>query len=69
MATKAKKVVTKKRAGKVGAPPRGRPKLPEDEVRSGRISMRTYPEIAAKVRRNGTEWLEQLIRDADEAEG
>lgn len=67
MVTIAKKVVKKKRGGKVEAPRRGRPKLPE--VRSGRISMRTYPEIAAKVQRNGTEWLEQLIRDAEEAEG
>lgn len=68
MVTSVKKVV-KKRAVKSKKPPRGRPKLPEGESRSGRISMRTYPDIAGKFKRHGTEWLEELIRNADDDAG
>lgn len=47
--------------------PPGRPALPDELKRTGRISMRTYPDIAEKVARNGTEWLETLVRKAKEA--
>lgn len=57
-----KKKVVEKKSGL------GRPALPEDQVRSGRISMRTYPEIAEKVRRNGTVWLERLVRRAKDGD-
>lgn len=45
----------------------GRPALPPELKRTARISVRTYPDVAAKVARNGTEWLEALIRKAKEA--
>jgi len=45
----------------------GRPALPPELKRTARISVRTYPEIAEKVARNGTEWLEALIRKAKDA--
>ncbi len=44
----------------------GRPALPPELRRTARLSVRTYPEIAEKVARNGTEWLEQVIRRAKE---
>lgn len=43
---------------------RGRPALSPELVRGDRISTRTYPDVAEKVRRNGTEWLEALVRRA-----
>lgn len=46
--------------------PPGRPALPDELKRTARISVRTYPEIAEKVARNGTAWLERLIRRAAE---
>ena len=42
----------------------GRPPLPAELKRTARLSVRTYPDIADKVARNGTEWLERLIRRA-----
>jgi hypothetical protein len=39
----------------------GRPALPAKLLRSDRIHMRTYPAVADKVRKNGTEWLESLV--------
>jgi hypothetical protein len=45
----------------------GRPPLPAELKRTARISVRTYPYIAEKVARNGTEWLEALIRKAKDA--
>ena len=42
----------------------GRPPLPAADRRTGRIHLRTYPDIEAKVKRNGTEWLEAIIRRA-----
>lgn len=45
----------------------GRPALPPELKRTARISVRTYPDIAEKVARNGTEWLEALIRKAKDA--
>ena len=45
----------------------GRPALPEELKRTARISTRTYPDVAAKVARNGTEWLEAVIRKAQDA--
>ena len=46
----------------------GRPALPPELKRTARISTRTYPDIAEKVARNGTEWLEQVIRRAKDAQ-
>lgn len=43
---------------------RGRPKLPQ--ARDRRLSVRTYADVQEKVRRNGTQWLEQLVRGAPE---
>jgi hypothetical protein len=45
----------------------GRPPLPAELKRTARISVRTYPDIAEKVARNGTKWLEALIRKAKDA--
>jgi len=45
----------------------GRPPLTPDNRRTGRIHLRTYPDIEAKVKRNGTEWLEAIIRRAKDA--
>jgi hypothetical protein len=45
----------------------GRPALPLELKRTARISVRTYPDIAEKVARNGTEWLEALIKKAKDA--
>lgn len=43
-------------------PKRGRPFAAVR--RDARLSVRTYPDVAEKVARNGTEWLESLIRSA-----
>lgn len=40
----------------------GRKPLPPGEARTGRLSMRTYPEIEAKAKRVGTEAVEAAIR-------
>jgi hypothetical protein len=39
----------------------GRPALPPDLRRTARLQMRTYPEVAAKVARVGTEAVEAAI--------
>ena len=44
----------------------GRPALPADQRRSGRLWMRTYPDIEAKAKRIGTKAVEALIRKAKE---
>lgn len=46
--------------------PRGRPPLPDDLKRTARLSMRTYPEIAEKAARLGTEGVEKAIKRARE---
>ena len=46
--------------------PRGRPRLPEELKRTARLSMRTYPEIAEKAARIGTEGVEAAIKRARE---
>ena len=40
----------------------GRPALPAELRRTARLQMRTYPEIADKVARVGTEAVEAAIR-------
>ena len=40
----------------------GRPALPPELKRTGRISMRTYPDVEEKARRVGTEAVENAIR-------
>ena len=40
----------------------GRPAYPEEERRTGRLSMRTYPDIEEKAKRVGTERVEAAIR-------
>lgn len=40
----------------------GRPALPPEQKRTGRISMRTYPDVEEKVRRVGTKLVEAAIR-------
>ena len=40
----------------------GRPALPPEQKRTGRLSMRTYPDVEEKARRVGTEAVEQAIR-------
>jgi hypothetical protein len=40
----------------------GRPALPIDQKRRGRISMRTYLDVEEKARRVGTEAVEKAIR-------
>lgn len=42
----------------------GRPSLPPELKRTARLTTRTYPDVAEKVARNGTEWLEAVIRRA-----
>lgn len=44
----------------------GRPALPPDQRRTGRVAFRTYPDIEAKAARLGTEAIEALIRRAKE---
>ena len=45
---------------------KGRPTLPPEQRRTGRVAIRTYPDIAAKAARLGTEAIEALIRAAKE---
>ena len=58
-------MATKKTATK--KPPKEEPKklgrkpLPAELVRSGRMSMRTYPEVEEKAKRVGTEAVEKAI--------
>jgi hypothetical protein len=40
----------------------GRPPLPAEQKRTGRISMRTYIDVEEKARRVGTEAIEKAIR-------
>lgn len=40
--------------------------LPPEYLRTGRLSMRTYPDIEAKAKRLGTERIEEMIRRAKE---
>ena len=42
----------------------GRPTLPPEQRRTGRLGMRTYPDIEAKAKRIGTKAVEALIRGA-----
>ena len=44
----------------------GRPTLPPEQRRTGRLGMRTYPDIEAKAKRIGTKAVEALIRKAKE---
>ena len=44
----------------------GRPPLPQK--RSARLNLRTYPDVADKVARNGNLWLERVIRRAKDAD-
>lgn len=44
----------------------GRPALPPELKRTARLSMRTYPDVAEKAARLGTEAVEALIRRAKE---
>lgn len=44
----------------------GRPALPPELKRTARLSMRTYPDVAEKAARLGTEAVESLIRRAKE---
>lgn len=46
--------------------PVGRPALPDELKRTARISMRTYPDVADKAARLGTERIESIIRRAKE---
>lgn len=41
---------------------KGRPPKPADERRTARLQMRTFPDIAEKVARVGTEAVEAAIR-------
>ena len=47
----------------------GRPPLPPGSAREGHVRVRTYKDVADKVRRNGTEWLEIVVRSAAEGVG
>lgn len=47
---------------------RGRPPAPPGTTRTAKLDMRTYPDVAEKARRLGTEALERLIREAEEPE-
>ena len=47
--------------------PPGRPALPDELKRTAMISRRTYPDVADKIMRNGTVWLERLVRRAKDA--
>lgn len=40
----------------------GRPALPPEQKRTGRLSMRTYLDVEEKARRVGTEAVEKAIR-------
>jgi hypothetical protein len=45
---------------------KGRPPKPPDERRTARLQMRTFPDIAEKVARVGTEAVEAAIRKIKE---
>jgi len=45
----------------------GRPAKPPEERRSARLQMRTFPDIAEKVARVGTEAVEAAIRKIKES--
>lgn len=49
-----------------GSPTAGRTPLPPDQRRTGRISMRTYPDLVEKARSMGTEAFERMILEAKE---
>lgn len=53
-----------KRIGVIGRPP-----LPAGSAREGHIRVRTYKDVADKVARNGTEWLEVLVQCAPDGLG
>ncbi len=44
----------------------GRPVKPQDQKRSTRLQIRTFPEIVEKVARVGTEAVEEAIRKIKE---
>lgn len=44
----------------------GRKPLPPEQRRTGRLAMRTYPDIEEKARRVGTEAVEAAIRKIKE---
>jgi flagellar motor switch protein FliM len=44
----------------------GRPQKPAEERRTARLQMRTFPDIAEKVARVGTEAVEAAIRKIKE---
>lgn len=44
----------------------GRPPLPPGEKRTAKLSVRTYEDVAAKVKRVGTEAVEAAIRKIKE---
>lgn len=44
----------------------GRPALPPERKRTGRLSIRTYPDIEEKARRVGTAAVEEAIRAIEE---
>lgn len=44
----------------------GRPPKPPEDRRSARLQMRTFPDIAEKVARVGTEAVEAAIRKIEE---
>jgi hypothetical protein len=46
----------------------GRPPKPPEQRRSARLQMRTYPDIAEKVARVGTEAVEAAIRNIEESD-
>jgi hypothetical protein len=58
--------MTKKKVAEKKKP--GRPELPPDQRRSGRLAMRTYPDVEEKARRVGTEKVEAAIRKIKETE-
>lgn len=44
----------------------GRPELPLDQRRTGRLAMRTYPDVEEKAKRVGTAAVEAAIRNIQE---
>jgi hypothetical protein len=44
----------------------GRPPLPIEQRRTGRLAMRTYPDVEEKARRVGTAAVEAAIRKIKE---
>lgn len=44
----------------------GRPELPPEQRRTGRLAMRTYPDVEEKARRVGTAAVEAAIRKIKE---